>query len=71
MALGGGKYDELCTKVRLSADADGAIVIVLNGHDGSGFSCQLDRKGLLMLPDILEELARTIRADASASAAPT
>ncbi len=35
-----GKYDDLCTIVRESAEAETAIVIVLNGKQGHGFSLQ-------------------------------
>jgi len=64
MALGPGRYDDLCTYVRDQAKADGAIVIVLGGHKGSGFSMQGDLALMRRLPDMLEKLAATIRADA-------
>lgn len=38
MALGPGKYDDLCTYVREKAKAEGAIVIVYGGERGQGFS---------------------------------
>lgn len=37
---GPGKYDDLATLVLERADADAAIVIVLGGSKGSGFSVQ-------------------------------
>ena len=63
MTMGPGRYDELCTYVREKAKAEGAIVIVVNGDKGSGFSCQADLASTLMLPDLLEMMARQIRAD--------
>jgi hypothetical protein len=41
MALGPGKYDDVCTELRQKTAAEGVIVIVLNGTKGSGFSAQL------------------------------
>lgn len=63
MALGPGKYDDLCTYVREQAKADGALVIIINGERGIGFSCQADGPTTLMLPDLLESVARQIRKD--------
>jgi len=62
MPLGPGKYDDVCTLVRVSAAARAAIVIVLDGQSGSGFSVQTDGTVLLNLPEILEQVAREIRA---------
>lgn len=63
MAAGPGKYDDLCTKVRDEANALGAIIIVINGEKGSGFSVQADLHTTLELPDLLENIAKQIRAD--------
>jgi hypothetical protein len=64
MALGPGKYDDLCTYVREQSEASAAIVIVVGGNKGPGFSCQItDRRTLYMLPELLEDLARQIRGD--------
>jgi hypothetical protein len=66
MALGPGKYDDLCTYVREQAgvsDEGGAIVIVMGGKRGSGFACQADIASTLALPDLLEHIARQIRRD--------
>lgn len=66
MAEGPGKYDDLCTLVREGAQAEVAIVIVINGVHGSGFSVQgvTDQEALtrVHLPALLEDLARRIRA---------
>ena len=61
MPLGPGRYDDLCTYVREKAKADGAIIIVIRGEKGGGFSCQADAATTLALPDILENMARQIR----------
>ena len=39
------------------------IVIVLGGNKGNGFSCQADLRTTLLLPDMLEDIARQIRGD--------
>jgi hypothetical protein len=66
MALGPGKYDDLCSYVRRQVgitddSGGGAIVIVLGGNRGNGFACQADITTTLALPDLLEEIARQIR----------
>lgn len=63
MAMGPGKYDDLCTYVREEARAKGAIVIVLDGKDGPGFACQSDLPTLLEIPSILRFLADQIEED--------
>jgi hypothetical protein len=61
MALGPGKYDDLCTTVRESAEADAALVIILNGRKGSGFSIQTaDLRVLADLPALLRSTADQI-----------
>lgn len=64
--MGPGKYDDLCSLVRERAgigdhDGGGVIVIVLGGHHGNGFSCQADLATTLLLPDLLEQVARQMR----------
>ncbi len=61
--LGAGKYDELCTYVRDQAGARGAIIVVIGGVKGAGFSCQADLVTTLSLPAILRRLANQIEAD--------
>lgn len=41
MAIGPGKYDDLCTYVREHANAEGALLLVVRGDHGTGFSTQL------------------------------
>lgn len=62
--IGPGKYDTLCTLVRKKAKAQAAIVIVIEGRNGSGFSVQAELTDLavmLRLPDLLESVAADIR----------
>lgn len=62
------QYDDLCTEVREQAAAAVAIVIVLGGRHGGGFSVQVARHAraaefVARLPGILEALADQIRRD--------
>lgn len=61
--IGRGKYDDLCTQVREQTKADAVILIIRNGEHGDGFSMQATLPVLLTLPDMLEFLAKEIRAD--------
>jgi hypothetical protein len=62
MSIGPGKYDHHATVVRQAENADAVILLVLGGSHGSGFSVQA--KGTLFeLPDLLEDMAASIRAD--------
>ena len=63
MAIGPGKYDDLCTHARTEAKAEAAILIIIRGNKGSGFSCQADATTTRALPDMLELLASQIRGD--------
>lgn len=66
MPLGPGKYDDICSYVYEKAEVDGpggVVVIVFGGSKGHGFSVQADARTTLGLPDILENIARQIRAD--------
>jgi hypothetical protein len=76
--IGPGKYDELCTLVRERCglagetvpEGGGVIVIVFGGDKGNGFSCQADLATTLALPDVLENVARKMRADIERAAVP-
>lgn len=61
MAEGPGKYDELCTHVRVESAAECAIVIVVNGIQGSGFSVQASEGTELQIAILLENLAARLR----------
>jgi len=62
MALGPGKYDDLCTYVR-ERTGGSVLLMVLGGNQGEGFACQADFAALLALPDLLEHVAGQIRRD--------
>lgn len=61
--LGPGKYDDLCTYVRTHAQAKGALLLVIAGNKGGGFSCQADLETTLKLPGILRLLASQLEAE--------
>jgi hypothetical protein len=60
MADGPGKYDDLCTHVRTTTKAAAAIVIVVNGTHGTGFSVQAPPGIVEILPTILRDMADEI-----------
>lgn len=61
MSWGPGKYDTLCTMVREQTGASSVLLVILDGVNGNGFSCQTDLAGTLALPDLLEMVAKQIR----------
>ncbi len=63
MASGPGKYDDLCTFVRVTAGARGAIVMIFHGNDRSGFSVQADPETLAVLPAMLRDMANEMEGD--------
>lgn len=59
---GGGKYDDITTRARELAEADGVVLMVFNGKLGTGFSVQaLDPAIVMRLPEVLEQVAADIR----------
>ena len=60
MPTGPGKYGKLCTLVRHRAHALGAVVIVIGGEHGSGFSIQLPPEEYAMLAAILRDIVAEI-----------
>ncbi len=59
---GPGKYDDEATMVRLGTRAEGVALIVCGGDRGAGFAVQGSLQFVETLPDILEDVARSIRA---------
>lgn len=63
MPNGPGKYDDAATIARVSTSAEALVLIVLNGHLGSGFSVQAHANiDPAALATMLEYTAQEIRA---------
>lgn len=60
---GAGKYDDVCTIARRMCDADGAVLIIINGCHGNAFEVQVPPRLLGPLPTALREIADKIEAD--------
>ena len=60
MAIGPGKYDDVCTEIREKTEAVGVVMIVVEGNKGSGFSCQAPLEVTIKLPQILRQMADDI-----------
>jgi hypothetical protein len=63
MPRGPGKYDLETTIARLSTNADAAILIVLGGKLGNGFSVQGTTPFIRELPTFLRRIADEIEED--------
>jgi hypothetical protein len=61
--IGAGKYDDALTEARKMCGASAALLIVLDGEKGAGFSCQSTPTHLLKLPTLLRQVAGQIEAD--------
>jgi hypothetical protein len=62
MAMGPGKYVDLATAARLSAEAEGVILLIFGGRLGEGFEVQATLPLTLRLPEILRTIADQIEA---------
>lgn len=60
MAWGPGRYDPLATVAREAAEAEGVILIVVQGKFGDGFSAQLSALAIMAMPTYLRQLADQI-----------
>lgn len=67
MAHGPGKYDDICTVVRVTTQAEAVIMLVINGSRGSGFSVQMHSRAMepTELARLLESTAEQIRGGAA------
>jgi hypothetical protein len=63
MALGAGKYDDLCTYVREQSKAMGACVMVFGGEAGWGFSIQAPPEAMFELAKVLRHMAEVCERD--------
>lgn len=61
MPMGPGAYDDICTDARQKARARGALLVIIGGERGEGFSCQATPADLATLPEILETVAAELR----------
>jgi len=61
--MGPGKYDSILTQAREAAKASGAILLVFEGEQGCGFSCQVPAHKILLVPSLLREMAQIIETD--------
>jgi hypothetical protein len=61
MPMGGGKYTNECTLARNAAQADAAILLIINGRLGQGFEVQTtDPQIVKSLPKLLRGMADQI-----------
>jgi hypothetical protein len=60
---GPGKYDQLCEQARLKSKARGAMLIIIEGNQGEGFSVQAPIDILFKVPAILRLMADQIERD--------
>jgi fibronectin type 3 domain-containing protein len=62
--FGPGKYDEITTYVREKTKAKIAVVVIVDGNQGNGFSVQaVDLTGFDLLSNILRQVADQLDAD--------
>lgn len=60
MAIGPGKYNDICTRVREELKAEGVILIVFGGEKGEGFECQLPPWEVHRLASTIRHIAKEI-----------
>jgi hypothetical protein len=64
MAFGEGKYDQECQDARIATRAVAALLIVIEGDKGTGFSMQtVDEALLRVVPALLRQVADSIATD--------
>lgn len=56
-----GQFDAACNYVRQATGARCAAVVIIDGHAGAGYSVVGPLDAQVLLPDILEQMARTLR----------
>jgi len=65
MSIGPGKYDLETTMVQKETNAQGVILIIIDGKRGSGFSVQATLEVTLAIPGMLRTIADKMEADIS------
>lgn len=63
MTIGKGKYDDLATYVRETAEAEGVLLLVLRGKLGTGFVTHGNLVVQLSVPGLLRDMADEIEKD--------
>lgn len=66
MPIGPGKYDDVCTMVRVATgDPLACFVIVIGGNRGDGFSAQMEEPapGVDGIAKLLEDVAKQLRTE--------
>jgi hypothetical protein len=63
--IGPGKYDDACSAAWTATEAEGVLLIVINGNQGSGFSARASVRVLRDVPKILHSIADQLAADAA------
>jgi len=61
--IGPGNYDAECTELRERLNADGAILVIVQGERGNGFSCQIPGYLISEMPTILRNVADAMEAE--------
>ena len=57
MPMGPGIYDDVATRLREELQAEGVVVLIINGNKGNGFSAQVTGEHLLSVSGILRGAA--------------
>lgn len=57
---GEGKYDQECQQAFESCQAEGILLIVINGRLGHGFSAVLNHRLTMLVPTLLRKVADEI-----------
>jgi len=67
MAIGPGKYDDICTVIREMTGASCAMIVIIDGTKGSGFSIQSHSTILNSdnIATLLENIANQIREEST------
>lgn len=63
MPSDGGRYEPECVELQERLIASGVVLIVIQGERGSGISVRCDDQFQYGLPDMLESIARDLRAE--------
>lgn len=57
---GPSKYDKECAAIRIATEARSALLIVLGGKRGNGFSAQTHPADAMVIPELLRIMADEI-----------